>query len=81
MEEKIYNQKTVMHCQKEHLNNETGECLLNGLCIHQSILEKGKTYCLKYQIKHCPFCGMALTLEEDIIRGACSYCYGMEVSL
>jgi hypothetical protein len=44
----LYDIKTIMQCQKEHLNKETGECLLKGLCIHQSILEKKKTYCLKF---------------------------------
>lgn len=44
-----YDIKTIMQCQKEHLDFNTGECLLKGLCIHQSILERSKTYCLKYQ--------------------------------
>jgi ribosomal protein S27AE len=31
--------------------------------------------------ENCPFCGMVLTADEDIIRGVCGACYGMEVSL
>jgi hypothetical protein len=42
-----YDRKTITQCKREHLNNLL-LCSFEGKCIHQSILEKGKKYCLQY---------------------------------
>lgn len=39
---------SIENCQKDNLNSSTGECNKYGKCIHQSILTKGKVYCLRF---------------------------------
>jgi hypothetical protein len=38
---------SVIDCKKINCNENTKQCNFTGLCIHQSIMEKGIHYCLR----------------------------------